>query len=359
MGEVNLFQIAFEKLRSKYGIVRIVIAIVLALVLAIAFTISAISSSSKAASTRVAIATAEKLLDQGDYLAAKEIVEKVTSEPQAPETLVKVENLANIINTLETSQENFEKGATLQQAKQYLASIDEYLKVTVADRSNYPKALEEIKALQPLAIEQALAQAKALSRKKRIAEAISVIDEAIGVVGSDLRLKKAQAAYVKAQAAYVKAQAAYKKKLRTQAISKMRKRHDSFESVTWYRDWSSPTYANQNAFFIYFSASDGAANNLRLKVTYFDDDWLFVNTARINVDGEVYTLGCSNWERDNNHQIWEWCDEPLDNRQMIEAIIKSRKAVIRFDGDQYYDKRTITATQKRALRNVLKAYDVY
>jgi hypothetical protein len=42
---------------------------------------------------------------------------------------------------------------------------------------------------------------------------------------------------------------------------------------------------------------------------------------------------------------------------MIEAIIKSRNASIRFDGSQYYDTRTISAGQKAALKNVLKAYD--
>jgi hypothetical protein len=137
----------------------------------------------------------------------------------------------------------------------------------------------------------------------------------------------------------------------------MRPNKDSFSGITWYRDRSSPIYTNANGFFLYFGVDDGSKMILRLRMQYFDDDWLFIDSAKINVDGEIYDLGSYDWERDNNSSIWEWIDEPLDDRAMIEAIINSKSAVIRYDGSQYYDTRTITASQKRALRNVLIAFD--
>ncbi|WP_161627154.1 hypothetical protein [Paenibacillus alvei] len=42
---------------------------------------------------------------------------------------------------------------------------------------------------------------------------------------------------------------------------------------------------------------------------------------------------------------------------MIRAIIKSKKTIIRHEGDTYYDDRTITKKEKAALQNVLDAYD--
>ncbi len=354
-----MIKIAFEKLRIKFGTIKILVAFGLAVVLVITVTSAVVSSSNRAASLKVAFANAERLLDRGEWLAAREILEKVAAESQTSDTLIKIENLTNTITALRESQEHFANGEFLHTGKQYLASIEAYSKVLVADSSNYQNALEKIKALQPLAIRQSLEQAKDLSREKRIAEAIDVLDEAIEIAGYDSQLTTAKTALKKAQADFVKAQAAKKKRLRSQAISKMSKKRDSFESITWYKDRSSPRYTNQNAFYLYFGVSDGVANNLRMKVQYFDDDWLFVESAKVNVDGEVFTLSCTDWERDNNQYIWEWCDIQLDNRPMIEAIIKSRNAVIKFDGDQYYDTRTITSSQKRALRNVLKAYDVF
>ena len=81
-----------------------------------------------------------------------------------------------------------------------------------------------------------------------------------------------------------------------------------------------------------------------------------MQSATVNVDGENYSIS-GDWERDNDSRIWEWIDETLDDRAMIEAVINSKSAVIRFDGRQYYDNRTISAAQKKSLRDVLLAYD--
>ena len=48
----------------------------------------------------------------------------------------------------------------------------------------------------------------------------------------------------------------------------------------------------------------------------------------------------------------------LDDKSEIEKIIESKSAILRFEGDQYFDTKTITLTQKRALKHVLQAYDL-
>lgn len=140
------------------------------------------------------------------------------------------------------------------------------------------------------------------------------------------------------------------------ALSRLSKRYDKFQDVTWYSSPSSPRYRNYNAFYLYFGISDNSKLPLRLVVQYENEDWLFIQSATVNVDGENYSIS-GDWERDNDSRIWEWIDETLDDRAMIEAITNSKSAVIRFDGRQYYDNRTISAAQKKSLRDVLLAYD--
>ena len=146
------------------------------------------------------------------------------------------------------------------------------------------------------------------------------------------------------------------KKQSQQALSKLSKRYDKFQDITWYSSPNSPRYRNYNAFYIYFGSSGDSKLPLRLVVQYESDDWLFIKSAEVNVDGENYSIS-GDWERDNDSRIWEWIDEKLDDREMIESIIKSKSAVIRFEGNQYYNTRTISASQKQSMRDVLFAYD--
>jgi tetratricopeptide (TPR) repeat protein len=146
------------------------------------------------------------------------------------------------------------------------------------------------------------------------------------------------------------------KKQSQQALSKLSKRYDKFQDITWYSSPNSPRYRNYNGFYIYFGASDNSKSPLRLVVQYESDDWLFIESAAVNVDGVNYSIS-GDWERDHDSRIWEWIDEALDDREMIEAIIKSKSSVVRFDGRQYYNTRTISATQKQAMRDVLLAFD--
>lgn len=140
------------------------------------------------------------------------------------------------------------------------------------------------------------------------------------------------------------------------ALSKLSKRYDKFQDITWYSSSSSPRYRNYNAFYIYFGVSNNSKLPLRLVVQYENEDWLFIQSATVNVDGENYSIS-GDWEQDHDSRIWEWIDETLDDRAMIEAVINSKSAVIRFDGRQYYDNRTISAAQKKSLRDVLLAYN--
>jgi len=147
------------------------------------------------------------------------------------------------------------------------------------------------------------------------------------------------------------------------ATSKMRKKTDEMNGISWYHDKTSPRYTNQNGFFAYIGKKENSSPWLRLTIQYAADDWLFIEKYIIKVDEVTYTITEEKYgeiETDNgNGGIWEWLDRAVDQNEMkiIKAVANGKDVKIRYVGKQYYKDRTITSSQKRALRNVLDAYE--
>ena len=145
------------------------------------------------------------------------------------------------------------------------------------------------------------------------------------------------------------------------ALQKMTKDTDKIEGVVWYRDKSSPTYNNQNGFFLYIGKSiTGGKPWLRFRVQYHAEDWLFIESFIVMADNQKFERNRLRFERDNDSKIWEWYDSTVTEADlhMIRTIIASKNSVIRFNGRQYRKDKPITSSQKQALRNVLDAYKV-
>lgn len=144
------------------------------------------------------------------------------------------------------------------------------------------------------------------------------------------------------------------------ATSKMRSDTDEVRDVTFYKDKSTPQYYDVNSFHLYIGKK---GNNvwLRLRIQYTGDDWLFIEKYTIRADDQRFDIDADYFdiERDNGFgAVWEWYDGLVDKRMIsiIQAIIDSEKTVLRYEGKQYYSDRTITATEKQALQNVLDAF---
>lgn len=147
------------------------------------------------------------------------------------------------------------------------------------------------------------------------------------------------------------------------ATKNMRKKYDDMNEITWYRDKTSPKYNNYNGFFGYFGNSNTGSPFLRLRIQYAADDWLFIERYVIKVDGVTYEIEEEKYgeiETDNGYGgIWEWLDRAVSKKEMeiMKAVSNGKDVKIRFIGKQYYKDKTINSTQKRALRNVLDAFE--
>jgi hypothetical protein len=146
------------------------------------------------------------------------------------------------------------------------------------------------------------------------------------------------------------------------ATKKLKTKYDDIRNITWYYDKSTPTYTNYNSFHLYMGKEKSGRPWLRFRIQYTADDWLFIESYIIKTDNGSHRIDTKygEVEKDNDSgDIWEWYDVPLNNETygIIKDVINSKTVKLRYNGKQYYNDRTITATEKQGLKNILDAYE--
>lgn len=160
------------------------------------------------------------------------------------------------------------------------------------------------------------------------------------------------------------AKIAAKPKINTDSVVKVFRsdfifKKDEFGDRIWVEPKNRPQYTNVNRIYTYFELDDSIARNFRFRIQYTADDWLFIQKITFNIDGNRNIVFVpEKMERDNDSSIWEWCDEPINTQYefLISALAKAKKAKVKFDGQQYYDTRTITDNELKYIR---KTYEFY
>lgn len=143
-----------------------------------------------------------------------------------------------------------------------------------------------------------------------------------------------------------------------------RTKKDEFsnDNKVWYEPKSAPSYVNSNGIYCYFETENGRATNLRFRIQYYADDWLFFRTVQFSIDGNAYEYIPLNTETDNGDgYIWEWSDEHLsaDDRQLIYALANGTSAKMKLIGRQYYKVKTITKQQITSIKQTLDFYKAW
>lgn len=251
-----------------------------------------------------------------------------------------------------------------------LALVFLLLSVSCGKSEQDPSA--KIKAASTAAAEKAfrenrvgvISEIKDLIAQGKLDPAIYRIDRLQSFNDAELAKLRADASSKLAQAKRREAEAAAKEAADTLRrgnafLKSARKQRDDIEKTTWYYDPSSPRYQNQNAFYLYIGKNDTGDSWMRLRIQYAASNWLFVESVTIVADDFRYDSGAVRFERGNRDTIWEWYDGPFRETELvlIDRIIHSKKAVIRFVGRQYHMDRIITAAEKQALRNTLDGYN--
>ena len=307
---------------------------------------------------KLEIANIELLINNDDFPAALTAIAAAQEEFKDNSDLL---NLEDKVDVLKTSRTSFEEGLRLISEKNYESALNFLKKVNKLDQKRFTQAQSRIEEAQSAYASQVLGEAQVLKAKNNYIDALAVITRAASsiTIGSELLALKEELTPL-AQEETRKAEEA-KLAVYRSALKSMKVNTDQFNGIKFYKDRSTPYYANYSTIHLYIGKKGEADPYLRFVLRYSDDDWLFINDASINIDGDVRSLDLgSDWERDNGSgDIWEWVDVVATDSHidLIRDVIKSEKSIIRYNGSKYFDDRTITSTQKRALQNVLNAYE--
>ena len=205
---------------------------------------------------------------------------------------------------------------------------------------------------------QLLAKHPASAEAKEAGPVLQKAEEAIAerIVAT----KKAQELAEQARLDSLKAQEARI----ARSLTAMRRSYDSVREIAWYYDRSVPKAVNTaSRMLLYIGKPNDGSPFLRFSIRYASDDWLFIQSYTVKADAQSFTIDASGYddvERDNGYGgIWEWYDTTADAQELeiVRAVVNSKRAVLRYNGKQYYHDRTIGAEEKAALQRVLDAYD--
>ena len=174
---------------------------------------------------------------------------------------------------------------------------------------------------------------------------------------ADNEIKKIELAKKAKIEAEKKAKAAKINKLK----QNMRFRYDKVEDITFIQDKTSSRYVDTNSFFLYI-AKFKTGSNIWLRISYTGDDWIFFDTITFNIDGQKKDIYLNYYDvvRDNNNGVvWEYINLKYDdNKDLINEIIKSKSAIMRLSGKNYHHDKTISNSEKQALKRVLEYYNI-
>jgi len=300
----------------------------------------------------------EILIENEDFAAAEDAITTAQFENSDDPELRALEEKAS---KLKSSKTSFTQGSQYLTEKDYQAAIDVLKKVDATDVTRYSQAQTKIAEAKTAYTAQVIEESLSLKSKKKYNDALALVNRASIYVSSVPELEALKDELEPLALAEIKRAEEKQLAVYRNALKKMRVETDKFNGTKFYTDRSTPYYANYSSFHLYIGKAEGGDPYLRFKVRYSDDDWLFVESASVNIDGDVRDLDVgSDWDRDNGSgDIWEWVDVNATESHLsiVRDVIASKSAVIRYFGSKYRDDRTITSTQKRALQNVLDAYE--
>lgn len=126
----------------------------------------------------------------------------------------------------------------------------------------------------------------------------------------------------------------------------------------WVEPKDAPKYLNRNGIHCYFQANNDKASNLRLRIQYTADDWLFIRYYIFSIDGMVFEYRPDKIETDHKSTIWEWADNQVTSfdQSLITALMMAKSAKIRFVGRQYHKDRNITSQQLLSIKRTVQLY---
>jgi hypothetical protein len=132
-----------------------------------------------------------------------------------------------------------------------------------------------------------------------------------------------------------------------------------YASLGWLRFKPEDPATHSTYLAPYFGVKDGdgTPTDLRLRVQYHGDDWLFANAITIRADSAVLKLPSLLFKSGySSRSVWEWTDVPMPDYAMLRSIADAERVVVRFHGQQYVHDWVFPAAQQAIMRDVLEEW---
>lgn len=379
-------EISGEKESKRGYYMKKVLSLILVLVLALSLGACGKSQAAQAVDDMIIGIGTVTLESESKVVAAESAYNALNNDQKA-----ELENYAILVaarSTLDTLLAEKAVAEQKAQAAQLDAQIEAIGTVTLESGEAIKAAWAAYRAADPQVqgyvskldvLESADAELKKLQAKQ-----VSDLIAAIGKVTLDSgsKIDAAQDAYnalpadikalVENASVLTDAATAYKDLRLAQAnkmLSGMRLDNDPVRGIKFYYPKAFPYYASYGywgadvrCFALPYLGVQGDNVWLRLVCDYTADDWIFFKKITFAVDEARYyrTFSYFDVTRDNaNGDIWEYVDMEVGESEIeiLWAIANSKTTIIRFEGDDYYDDFTVSANDKKAIKEMLTVYE--
>ena len=149
---------------------------------------------------------------------------------------------------------------------------------------------------------------------------------------------------------------------RMKAVDILSKKYDDVNGITWFnsKQINHRVWSNMASLYI---GKDGSDVWLRLKMSYYGDDWIFFDTAYLSYEGNTYNIPFDKYrekETENDGgMVWEWIDVSVkyDLLVYLRKFVEGKNPKMRLSG-KYTETRNLSAKEIKAMQEILLAYDV-
>jgi hypothetical protein len=136
---------------------------------------------------------------------------------------------------------------------------------------------------------------------------------------------------------------------------------DPVRDISWYYHENVPEEPTANWIGLIVEEREGEYVPF-LFIYYTANDWLLIEEYLVGADEQAFTVETEDQdvERELSEEgVFESFQTRLSQSQleMIEAVIESESATLRYVGEQYYSEREIAAEEKDAMRVTLAAFE--
>ncbi len=140
-------------------------------------------------------------------------------------------------------------------------------------------------------------------------------------------------------------------------------RFDEEKQMDWHVHNSSPSKNDVNAFYLYYGMKEKNLPWLRMRIQYAGEGYLDITKFTINADNHLYEIVPPQFavKKDKMGELaWEWYDASVENNvyKIFKAAANAEKASIICVGNIKSYERTLSASEKQALKYIIASYEL-